>query len=199
MIGYVRGILEGKYNEAVILDNNGMGFCVRTPGTTVDRLPAVGSEVKFYTYLYLREDSISLFGFLTKEELDIFQLLLTVSGVGPKGALGILSTLSCRELRMAVHGQDSKAIAKAPGIGAKTAQRVIIDLKDRLSLEEAWEIDETNPIVVEGIGAVQKEAIEALTALGYGMAQAAAAVGKVEISEEMTVEQCLKLSLKHML
>ena len=149
--------------------------------------------------MYLREDSISLFGFLTKEELDIFQLLLTVSGVGPKGALGILSTLSCRELRMAVHGQDSKAIAKAPGIGAKTAQRVIIDLKDRLSLEEAWEIDETNPIVVEGIGAVQKEAIEALTALGYGMAQAAAAVGKVEISEEMTVEQCLKLSLKHML
>lgn len=199
MIAYIKGTVAEKGQESVVLENAGIGYQIRTPGTVLDRLPAVGAQIQLYTYMHVREDDLSLFGFLSREELEVFQLLLSVSGVGPKGALGVLSTLSCSDLRIAVHGQDSKAIAKAPGIGAKTAQRIIIDLKDRLRLEDAWELEEENTSLPEGQGKVQREAIEALTALGYGIAEASAAVRKVEASEEMTVEECLKLSLKYML
>lgn len=199
MIGYIKGILAEREEDAVVVENNGMGFWVRIPGTVSDRLPAIGSEVKLYTYMNVREDDISLFGFNSRDELEIFKQLLTVSGVGPKGALGVLSALSCSDLRIAVHSQDSKAIAKAPGIGAKTAQRIIIDLKDRLKLEDAWE-QEKEVIASEGdVRSIQKEAMEALTALGYGVSEASAAVRKVEITDDMSVEDCLKLSLKYML
>lgn len=201
MIGYIKGILAEIEEESIILENGNIGYCVRIPGLVMDRLPAVGSEVKLYTYMYVREDAISLFGFFTKDELEVFKLLLTVSGVGPKAALGILSALSCSDLRIAVHSQDSKAIAKAPGIGAKTAQRIIIDLKDKLKLEDAWNADENDSGIanVDAGSVVQKEAIEALTALGYGVSEAAAAVRKVEITADMSVEECLKASLKYII
>lgn len=201
MIGYIKGILAEIEEESIILENGNIGYCVRIPGLVMDRLPAVGSEVKLYTYMYVREDAISLFGFFTKDELEVFKLLLTVSGVGPKAALGILSALSCSDLRIAVHSQDSKAIAKAPGIGAKTAQRIIIDLKDKLKLEDAWNADENDSGIanVDAGSVVQKEAIEALTALGYGVSEAAAAVRKVEITVDMSVEECLKASLKYII
>lgn len=202
MIGYVKGSLVDVTEDSVVIENNNIGFHIRTTGLVLDRLSSVGEEVKLYTYMHVREDDISLFGFLTKDELDVFKMLLTVSSVGPKGALGILSVLSCNDLRIAVHSQDSKAIAKAPGIGAKTAQRIIIDLKDKLKLEDAWDLEDTSVNVTASTytgSAVQKEAVEALTALGYGVSEATAAVRKVEITSDMTVEDVLRASLKYMI
>ncbi len=201
MIGYMKGILAEVSEDAVVLECGSIGYNIRTTGQVLDRLPAMGEEIKLYTYMHVREDAISLFGFLSKDELEVFQMLLSVSSVGPKGALGILSVLSCSDLRIAVHSQDSKAIAKAPGIGAKTAQRIIIDLKDKIKLEDAWDMEETESPAVTPTGGsvVQKEAIEALTALGYGVSEAAAAVRKVEITADMTVEEVLRASLKYMI
>lgn len=198
MIGYIRGTLAQTGEETVLLDNHGIGYQIRVPQRVLESLPGTGEEVQLYTYMHVREDGISLSGFLTQDELEVFRLLLGVSGVGPKGAIGILSVLSANDLRIAVHAQDAKAIAKAPGIGSKTAQRVIIDLKDRLHLEDA-----IPPAVSAGeedaadTSSVQGEAVQALTALGYGASEAAAAVRKVKVTEGMTVEECLKQSLKY--
>ena len=139
MYAYISGKLEGVAEDAVIIDNHGIGYQILVPSSTLDRLPSVGGEVKVYTYLQVREDAMVLFGFLTKEELELFKRLITVTGIGPKGALAILSTLSVDDLRFAILSGDAKAIAAAPGIGVKTAQRVILDLKDRMDFLEAFE------------------------------------------------------------
>lgn len=199
MIGYIKGVLAEVDTESIILETGNIGYNIRIPGMVLERLPAVGTELKLYTYMHIREDDISLFGFFSKDELEVFKMLLTVSGVGPKGALGILSVLSCNDLRIAVHSQDSKSIAKAPGVGAKTAQRIIIDLKDKLKLEDVLSDESSVGAVAISAGdSIQKESIEALTALGYGISEATAAVRKVEITADMSVEDCLKLSLKYM-
>lgn len=199
MIGYIKGTLAEVEDEAVLIDNHGIGYRIRVPARVLESLPPAGGELKLYTFMHVREDGVSLSGFRSKDELEVFRLLLGVSGVGPKGALGILSVLSANDLRIAVHTQDAKAIAKAPGIGAKTAQRVIIDLKDRLHLED---VPDVASAAAEYAGeqmnsSVQQEAAEALTALGYGAAEAAAAVRKVDVTDDMTVEECLRQSLKY--
>ena len=142
-----------------------------------------------------------LYGFLTKDDLEMFKLLITVSGIGPKGGLAILSTLSSDDLRFAVLSGDSKAISKAPGIGSKTAQRVIIDLKDKLSLEDAFEKKlehENEKINVSSNSQVKNDAVMALNALGYSSTESLKAVSKVEITDDMDVEDVLKAALKHM-
>mgnify|MGYP003549699605 CR=1 FL=1 len=137
---------------------------------------------------------------LTRDDLDMFKMLITVSGIGPKGGLGILSTLSTDDLRFAVLSDDAKAIAKAPGIGAKTAQRVIIDLKDKMSLEEAFEkkLEHTTNKVLPENNSIKNDAVLALNALGYSSTESLKAVSKVEITEDMDVEDVLKAALKHM-
>ncbi len=152
-----------------------------------------------HTYLYLREDGMSLYGFLAREDLAIFRLLLTVSGIGPRGALGILSTVTPDNLRFAILSEDAKTIAKAPGIGVKTAKKLIIELKDKLDLSEALELSKEHKesADTEHIGTVRAEAVEALTALGYSAAESLSAVKKVEITEEMTVEKLLRAALKN--
>ena len=199
MIGYIKGMIEEIEEDAVVLENHGIGYRIRVPVRVLEQLPAAGEEMKLYTFLHVKEDGISLSGFRTKDELEVFRLLLGVSGVGPKGAIGILSVLSANELRIAVHAQDAKAIARAPGIGAKTAQRVIIDLKDRLHLEDALQEEVTDVSIEQHVeSSVQRDAIEALIALGYGSSQATSAVCRVEITPEMTVNECLKQSLKYL-
>ena len=175
MYAYIKGILAEITEDAIIVENQGIGYEIAVPGQVFDYLPSVGEEVKIYTYHYVREDAILLYGFLTKEDVLIFKMLIGVSGIGPKGALSILSVLSTDDLRFAILGDDAKAIAKAPGVGAKTAQRVIIELKDKLSLEDAFEQKlanqaqkaELNPAV-----GVKNEAILALTSLGYSQSEA---------------------------
>ena len=201
MYAYIKGILAEITEDAIIVENQGIGYEIAVPGQVFDYLPSVGDEVKIYTYHYVREDAILLYGFLTKEDVRIFKMLIGVSGIGPKGALAILSVLSTDDLRFAILGDDAKAIAKAPGVGAKTAQRVIIELKDKLSLEDAFEQKlanqaqkaELNPAV-----GVKNEAILALTSLGYSQSEALKVLQGIEISPDDQVEDVLKMALKQM-
>lgn len=200
MYAYIKGILAEVNTDSIVIENQGIGYQVYVSLQALEELPAIGMEVKVYTYLHVREDAMVLFGFPDREDLKMFQMLLTVSGVGPKGALGILSALSGDDLRFAILSGDSKAISKAPGIGAKTAQRVILELKDKVSLEDTFET-KTAHIAGGNVmvnGTVKNEAIQALVALGYSSSEAMKAVSQVEISQEHKVEDVLKLALKHM-
>ena len=200
MYSYIRGELAEINSDHIVLDVNGIGYQIYIPTNTLNYLPSIGEMVKIHTYLYIREDAIMLYGFLTRDDLDMFKMLITVSGIGPKGGLGILSTLSTDDLRFAVLSDDAKAIAKAPGIGAKTAQRVIIDLKDKMSLEEAFEkkLEHTTNKVLPENNSIKNDAVLALNALGYSSTESLKAVSKVEITEDMDVEDVLKAALKHM-
>ncbi len=198
MIAFIKGTVAGIGKEQVILDNQGIGYGIYVPQTVLEQIPQNGEEVKLYTYMYVREDAMQLFGFLRQEDKEIFKLLLGVSGIGPKGALGILSTISPDDLRFAVLAGDAKVISKAPGIGSKTAQKVIIELKDKLKIEDAWELAAQSASAASAVTtAVKQDAIEALTALGYGTTQAAKAVSMVEITETMQVEDVLKQALRN--
>lgn len=200
MIAYVKGKLSEVTEETVVVESNGIGYEIGVPFTVLNQLPAFGSEVKIYTYMHVKEDAMKLFGFLTKDDLKVFKLLITVNGIGPKGALGILSALTTDDLRFAVLADDVKAISKAPGIGTKTAKKLILELKDKLKLEEAFEArlahGEAGQPDVANMESIRSEAVMALTALGYSNTDALKAVRQVELTEDMTVEELLKKSLK---
>ena len=205
MIAYIRGTLayiEPEESMAV-LETGGIGYRILMSGRDLDLLPAAGEELRLYTYLQVREDAFVLFGFFTREDRKLFQQLLGVNGIGPKAALGVLSALSADDLRFAVLADDAKAIAKAPGIGLKTAQKLILELKDKLSLEEAFEARLENSQAKAAVGAApdlseaRNEAVEALTALGYSASDSLKAVRKVEAADGMNVEDILKAALKY--
>lgn len=201
MYAYIKGELAEKNIDHIVVEAGGIGYLIYVPAQSIDYLPDEGDQIKVYTYLYIREDAMVLYGFLTKDDLEIFKMLITVSGIGPKGGLGILSTLSADDLRFATLSGDSKTISKAPGIGAKTAQRVIIDLKDKMSLEEAFEkkLDNNADGVQKTLNSsIKNDAVLALSALGYSSAESLKAVSKVDITDDMDVEDVLKLALKNM-
>lgn len=201
MYSYIKGELAEVNTDHIVIDVGGIGYMIYIPAQSINYLPAIGEMLKVHTYLYMREDAMILYGFLTKDDLEMFKLLITVSGIGPKGGLAILSTLSSDDLRFAVLSGDSKAISKAPGIGSKTAQRVIIDLKDKMSLEDAFEKKlehENEKINVSSNSQVKNDAVMALNALGYSSTESLKAVSKVDITEDMDVEDVLKAALKHM-
>ena len=169
----------------------------------MDRLPVMGGEMKLYTYLNVREDAMQLFGFGSVDDLEIFQMLITVSGIGPKAGLSILGTLSADDIRFAVLADDAAAIAKAPGVGAKTAKKVIVELKDKIAAKETVDavlekaagkgaVKEEN----SGVSKASAEAVEALAALGYSAAEALKAVKQIENAGELTTEELLKQALK---
>ena len=200
MISYIKGELTEVFEDTVVVETNGIGYNIRVPGSVLDRLPSVGSSVRIYTYLYVKEDAMNLFGFLSRDDLSVFKLLLNVSGIGPKGALAILSTIGPDDLRFAVLSEDVKTISSAPGIGAKTAKRLIIELKDKLKLAEVFETALANKEKASSENDVllaRNEAVEALVALGYASAQAMKAVQQVENAEEKDSEQILKEALKN--
>lgn len=206
MYAYIKGILEEITEDAVVVEAGGIGYNIKVSASTADLLPGIGSEVKVYTYTLVREDAFSLYGFLTRDDLDIFKKLITVSGIGPKGGLAILSVMSADALRFAVMAGDAKAIAKAPGVGAKTAERVILDLRDKISLEDTLrgmggDLGSGQAADASGTAdnLMKREAIEALVALGYSASDATAAVKKVEAGAEATSETILKQALKYML
>lgn len=201
MYAYIKGELAEKNIDSIVVEAAGVGYLIYIPTQYFDMLPDEGEDVKIYIYLCVREDAMILYGFLSKDDLEIFKLLITVSGIGPKGGLAILSTLSADDLRFAILSGDSKAISKAPGIGAKTAQRVILDLKDKLSLEDAFEKkleNQTSGAAVSMNSTVKNDAVMALNALGYSSTESLKAVSKVDITEDMDVEDVLKLALKNM-
>lgn len=199
MFSYIKGILEEVDTNSVVIENNGIGYELSIPAKEIECLPPKGREVKLFTYLQVREDALALFGFSDKESLNMFKQLLLVSGVGPKAAIAILSALSVNELKVAILSQDSKVISKAQGIGAKTAQRIIIDLKDKVNIDDVVLKDDNHMSEVQNISsAAKKEAVLALTALGYSSKEAEQAVAQVDDDEEYTVEDYLKLALKFM-
>lgn len=199
MISYIRGTLAAMERDKVIVDVQGVGYGVFMPERAMGLLPRIGNEVKLHTYLNVREDAMQLFGFLTRDDLAIFKLLIGVSGIGPKGGLGILSQLSADDLRFAVLAGDVKAISATPGIGKKTAEKLIIELKDKLDLDEMLHPSgqaETAGSADTAVNSVQSEAVQALVALGYGSTESLKAVKKVNM-ENTTVEEVLKEALKN--
>lgn len=200
MISYIKGELIDIIEDIIVIENNNMGYEVKVPLSVTSELPGIGKEVKIYTYLYVREDILCLYGFLTKDDLNVFKLLITVNGIGPKVALGILSTITPDDLRFAVLSEDVKFISKAPGIGAKTARKLILELKDKLKLEDVFEQKLENQ--EESLGRsgqmsdAKSDAVQALVALGYSNTDALKAIRSVDITGDMDTEAILKLSLK---
>ena len=200
MISYIKGILEDMSPGMVVVDNHGIGYQMMVP-MRGESFPKIGQGIKIYTHMHVREDDVSLFGFLSKEEKEAFELLIGVNGIGPKVGLSVLSTLSVYELKMAVISEDVKTISKTPGLGPKGAKKLILELKDKLSFEELEE---------DGVGAEIFDTfadssdsvmitIEGLVSLGYSKSEAAIAVNKVEDAKDLTPEELLKKALKNIM
>ncbi len=198
MIGYLKGTLAWCDDDSVVLDVNGVGYQVGVSRLALEAMPPAGSEVQLYTHLYIREDVLALYGFLSGEELEMFRRLIQVNGIGPKGAMAIFGVLSVSDLKFAILSEDAKAISKAPGVGAKSAQRVIIELKDKVSLEDAFtqRLAQTNASGAQSGEAA--DAVAALVALGYGVTEATKAVRSIPDQEGMPSDQLVKLALRQL-
>ena len=198
MISYIKGIVAYLEPNMVVVDNQGIGYTIYISEQTASKLPSPGQEVKLFTYMNVREDAMELFGFLTKDDLDFFKLLITVNGIGPKGAQAILSVMTPSELRFAIIAQDAKTISKAPGVGNKTAQRIILDLKDKCNLEDALQTfgEDVAADTTLNAESAKGEAVEALVALGYSSTEALKTLQKINITPDMDTETILKQALK---
>ena len=197
MIAFIKGTVAYVDSEGVIVDNHGIGYQVKTPSSIVGKVSA-GDEVKLFTYLYVREDMLALYGFISKEELHTFQVLLGVNGIGPKAALSVLSTMTVSELYYAVFSEDTKSISKTPGIGPKGARRMIMELKDKLSMEEIGGQVSSDPAVSAAVPDTDSisDAMEAMVALGYSNGEAYRAVHGVKGASDMDADRLLKEALK---
>lgn len=207
MIAYVNGILENLEEGNAVIDVNGIGVNVNISGSTMDRMPGIGEMVKLYTYTNVKEDAFTLFGFLSRDELNLFKLLITVNGIGPKGGLSILSVMTPDDLRFAIMAGDSKSLSKAPGIGKKTAERITLELRDKLKVSEDDLLGGGEAVAAGDVGgfdgenSARDEAVAALVALGYNSSDSMKAVRKVLATDKGAgedTEKLLKLALKEM-
>lgn len=207
MIYYVAGMLAAVGEKSIVVDHQGLGLEIMVPSDVLDALPVVGSDVKIYTYFHVKEDGMQLFGFLSRQDKELFQQLITVNGIGPKGGLAMMSTLSSDDIRMAILSDDAKTIAMSPGIGPKTAKKLILELKDKLDLESVLPAASMQEGNVSGqnrsrtdqaANEMVADTVDALTALGYSPTDAMRAVRAVPLAEDMTVEKLLKLTLKNL-
>nr|WP_295286343.1 Holliday junction branch migration protein RuvA [uncultured Blautia sp.] len=203
MISFIRGLIADTTETSVILDNHGIGYEIFMTGNSIEQASRVNGEIRIHTYFHVREDVMQLYGFLSKDDLEMFRLLLNVNGIGPKAALGVLAGLTADELRFAVLSDDIKTLSKAPGIGKKTAQKLILELKDKLKLEDAFEKklaheQEVSAGAGSGLHDGRQEAVEALVALGYSSTDAMRAVRKVTDVAPDDVEGLLKAALKQL-
>lgn len=197
MYAYLIGHVTDYNVEGIVVEANQIGWNVKVSEETKNYLLTQKGEVKIYTYTYVKEDCLSLFGFISKEELELFKKMISVSGIGPKGALAILSALPFEDLVFAIISGDAKSISKAQGIGAKTAQRLILELKDKLSAESVSAIAaEAGDVSFTEQSAI-KEAIEACVALGYSYQEAARALKDIK-EDSLSTEEYVKLALKRL-
>jgi Holliday junction DNA helicase RuvA len=195
VISYISGELKYIINESIVVDNNGIGYSISVSPKTISQLPAIGERVCIYTYMSVSESGISLYGFSSMEELDLFNSIIGVSGIGPKGALGILGAVSPSQFVMAVLTDDIKTLSSAPGIGKKTAQRLVLELKDKLDSSQALELEGIELPTADNTTTEKSEAVQALEALGFAKSEAMQAVDAVYI-DSMTVEKTVSLALK---
>lgn len=199
MIAYLKGTIAEVEKDGIVLECRDIGYRIFMPASALERVGRTGDALTVHTYLNVREDAMQLYGFLTKNDLAAFRLLLGVSGIGPKAAMGILSHFSWEDLSFAVLADDAAAIARVPGIGKKTAQKVILELKDKMHLQEAFEEKLAGGVPApDGEPAAAEEAVEALEALGYGRQEAAKAVRQAAGDQEMDVENLLRAALRQM-
>jgi Holliday junction DNA helicase RuvA len=198
MIAYIKGPLSYITETHAVIDIHGLGLQIQASPSTLSRLPNPGSETQLFTYLQLTENGQALHGFLTKEEVRLFTLLISVSGIGPKAATAILGTFPPEQVMLAVIAQDAQALSKAPGVGKKTAERIILELRDKVKSTEAW-ADPSNTPGMAGLqlagNSAKQDAMEALLALGYGRAEAMQAVLEVA-NETMGADIIIRQSLK---
>lgn len=202
MISYLIGHVSLIRENFAVLEVNQIGYQVFLSARDLAKLPSQKEKIKIFTYLYLKEDLLQLYGFLDSEDLALFQLLINVSGIGPKAGIAVLSALSADDIRFAILSEDVSTITKVPGIGKKTAQRLILDLKDKISLEDAFEKKLQKETEQKEEKKKNQEAVEeailALTALGYSNSDALRAVRRLEIKEEWNTEDVIREALKTM-
>ena len=197
MFSYIKGDLAEKNDGSIVVECGGIGYMLYISGQFAMRLPAIGVAVKVYTYMYIREDELSLYGFADNSELETFKLLISINGIGPKAALSVLSAMSVSELQFAVVTDDVKSITKANGIGTKGAQRIIMELKDKMKMEDLISVAYDRQVTEAApSSSVTNEVILALTSLGYSGSEAAAAIKKVKDVDDMSTEQLLSAALK---
>lgn len=197
MYEYIVGIYKGMKKDYIIVENNGIGYKINTSGSTLTEIPGVGSTVKIYTKQIVREDFIGLYGFLTIEEVEMFNLLLNVNGIGAKAALSLLSITNVNNLKQCILSGDEKTIVKAPGIGKKTAQRVILELKDKIDLQEIYQSYGNSDIGKSKVSDKIQEASEALEALGYLPKEVSKSMDNVDANT--SVEDMIKCALKFLM
>ncbi|HCO73459.1 MAG TPA: Holliday junction branch migration protein RuvA, partial [Clostridium sp.] len=194
MYEYIKGIFKSIEKEYIVIECGNIGYKIFTSGSTISNMPAIEQQIKIYTHQIVREDFIGLYGFLTKDEISMFNLLISINGVGPKAALSLMSIANVSTLKYAIITDDDKLITKAPGIGKKTAQRIILELKDKIALGDAMpkgatisDIDIDNEKLSEAVGA--------LIALGYSDKEAEKAIEKADRSKsvEDIIKECLKI------
>ncbi|MDF2882259.1 MAG: ruvA [Clostridiaceae bacterium] len=190
------GTFKGMNKDYIIIENNGIGYRIFTSGSTIAKIPKLDENILLFLEQIVREDFIGLYGFLTREELNMFKLLLTINGVGAKAALSLLSISNVEKLKYAIISEDEKTIVKAPGIGKKTAQRIILELKDKINPQELLEhvSDDNSQLFNED---TVKEAKEALIALGYNEKEAIRALNQVNTNDSL--ENIIKYCLKYLM
>lgn len=196
MLAYIKGTLVEILDDSVILDHHGMGYHIHTSGMDLGCLPPLGETLILYVHMNIREDDISLYGFLAKEALHLFKLLISVSGVGPKAGLAILSALSVNDVQMAIISGDAKSLTCANGIGNKSAQRIVIELKDKIDIDSMLHNSSSQ---AQDLTASQSDAVAsaamALTSLGYSQMEAMRALRQIDQADTMTEEALLKAAL----
>lgn len=203
MISFIKGYVAETTENSVILETDSIGYEIFMTGPTIEETSRMQDKIKIYTYFHVREDAMQLYGFLSRDDLEMFRLLLNVNGIGPKAAMGVLAAITADELRFAVLSDDVKTISRAPGIGKKTAQKLILELKDKLKLEDAFEKkldhqEENLSLTDTSLRDSRQEAVEALTALGYSSTNALRAVRQVSEETGDDVEAILKAALKQL-
>ena len=200
MIAYIAGALVSAGENYIVIDNHGMGYRIFVSGKFLEHIPAYGTQIKVYTHMYIREDELTLYGFHSEEELSVFRILIGISGVGPKVAMAILTALTIQELQLAVISEDAKMISKANGVGTKGASRIILELKDKLKMEDMMDAAYEQSIAqnTQDVNAA-RDAILALVNLGYSNSEAALAVNKIGDIGQMDTEAILKAALKKLI
>ena len=199
MISYIKGVVTYIYENRIVIENNGIGYNVQVSESTIAKLSVNEKIIKIFTYMNVKEDGISLFGFLSMEELDIFNKLISVSGVGPKGALSLLSSMEPSKIILAIIADDIAALSKGQGIGKKTAQRIILELKDKIDVfGYSDNFDGLSDISISGINSINSEkqdAVDALLALGFGRSETIKTVTEID-NDSLNSSEIIKIALK---
>lgn len=196
MFAYIKGSVEEKSNGYVVVETAGIGYKIFMSDNAIQNIGEIGTNTKVHIYYYVREDNISLYGFLNKEELTMFELLLSVSGIGAKSAITMLSNIAPSSFALAVISNDIKALTKIPGIGSKTAQRIVLELKDKLKTENAIEKTEETKVAIAQDN-MSDEAIAALQILGYNRKQIDSVLEKIDV-KNLSTEDIIRTALKYL-